>query len=200
MNQNNKRITMAGLVVLLAWLLVSHQAQVQVALASAANAWASVPVLCIGDCDRNTTFDSPAIRVPAAQTAPPTGWRAAWALDLLSRLGNRQPTQATVNLVVAWTLAEDGREGPGTAWARNNPLNTTQAGFGEIEVINDDGVKGFPDYKSGMAATLQTLSYGYYAEIVAGLQTNDPERALRGLYASPWGTDATDVESLWRGM
>lgn len=133
-----------------------------------------------------------------AQSAPPTNERERWAIDILAGLGNRQPSAETIAFVVAWTVAEDGREGPGTALARNNVLNTTQQGYNETTTINGDGVKGYATYQDGLAATLQTLSYGYYTEIVAGLQTNDPERALRGLYASPWGTDARNVETLWR--
>lgn len=138
---------------------------------------------------------------PTSAPAPSDEPRAAWARDLLARLGNADPTPATVGLVVAWTLAEDACMhdcGYSSAWERHNPLNTTQEGYGAYATINGDGVKAYPDYESGMAATLQTLSYGYYAEIVAGLKSNDPERALRGLYASPWGTHVDDIATIWR--
>lgn len=51
-----------------------------------------------------------------------------------------------------------------------------------------------------MNATLLTLASDHpgYAEIVAGIQTNDPERALRGIAASPWGTAAATTEVIWR--
>lgn len=137
----------------------------------------------------------------AAQAEPVADTREAWAVDLLARLGNDAPSAATVALVVSWTVAEDvcmADCGYSSAWERFNPLNTTQTGYGAFATINGDGVKAYPDYESGMQATVQTLSYSYYTEIVAGLQTNDPERALRGLYASPWGTSAASVERLWR--
>jgi len=137
---------------------------------------------------------------PIAESFPVSmgDWRTDWCTDLIHRLGNNQPTKSTIDYCIAWTMAEDSRDGPGTAHARWNPLNTTQTGFNQTETINGDGVKGYADYESGMGATIQTLSYSFYTEIVAGLQSNDPERALRGLYASPWGTDADDVNALWR--
>lgn len=109
--------------------------------------------------------------------------RESFALDLLKRLGNAQPTSEIVAFVVQWTLAEDS----GTnAFDRFNPLNTTQTGFGETETIDGDGVKRYPDYEHGMAATLQTLSYASYTGIVEGLLTNNPELARTALINSPW--------------
>lgn len=137
----------------------------------------------------------------------PADERERWALDLLARLGNAQPTPATLAFVVAWTRAEDSclhNCGYSSAADRNNMLNTTQEGFGATHAIDGDGVKNYPTYEQGMAATLQTLSYGYYTEIVAGLQTNDPERAYNGLINSPWagsrygGGAAFGQE--WRGI
>jgi hypothetical protein len=142
----------------------------------------------------------PAAPVIVAEAAPQAqDARSAWAVDLLARLGNNAPTAATVGFVVSWTVAEDACMqdcGYSAAFERHNPLNTTQTGYGAYATVNGDGVKAYPDYESGM----QALSYGYYTEIVAGLQSNDPERALRGLYASPWGTSAASVERLWRGQ
>lgn len=144
---------------------------------------------------------SATIEAQAVPLAAPADAREAWAIDLLRRLGNDAPDAATVAFVVAWTVAEDACMsgcGYSSAWERYNPLNTTQTGYGAYATINGDGVKAYPDYESGMAATVQTLSYSYYTEIVAGLQSNDPERALRGLYGSPWGTSAAHVEQIWR--
>ena len=85
-------------------------------------------------------------------------------------------------MIVQWTIAEDAGDG---AFARHNPLNTTQAGYNETHAINDDGVRGYATYADGLAATLQTLSYGYYVDIVAALRANDPDAARRALWASP---------------
>lgn len=123
--------------------------------------------------------------VEAAQTGvqPPQGSREAWARDVLAGLGNVQPSAATVTFMVEWSLAEDAGDG---AMARNNLWNTTQPGFHDLGCMNEDCVRTYATYQDGVAATLQTLSYGYYAEVVAGLQTNDPARAKAGLIASPW--------------
>lgn len=122
--------------------------------------------------------------------------RVELALQLLAALGNAQPSAETVAYVIAWSMAEDR----GTdALNRNNPWNTTQQSSSVTMVINSDGVKGYRTIEDGIAMTALTLSYGYpgYADMREGLQTNDPERALRGLYASPWGTDADDVASIF---
>lgn len=151
------------------------------------------PLFCLAIVAGLATFAR--LHPPQGAQALPTDARSAWAIDLAHRLGNAQPSAETIALLVAWTKAEDVSDG---AFARNNPINTTQAGYGEYETINGDGVKSYPDYEAGMAATVRTLTYAPYAEIVAGIQTNDPERALRGMYASPWGTDMRNVERLWR--
>ena len=126
--------------------------------------------------------------------------------DLLARLGNAQPTAATVALVVAWTVAEDGclREcGYSSAFERNNPLNSTMPGYNAIGTIDGDGVKNYPTYEDGMQATIATISLGYYTEIVAGLRANDPERAFHGLINSPWAGSryggGTSFGQDWRG-
>lgn len=144
----------------------------------------------------------PAIVAAAAQTAPAapvqlTTSREQWAYDLALALGNPAPDAATVALIVAWTRAEDGDDAG--ALARHNPLNTTETA-GAVAVVNSHGVKAYGSREDGIAATVQTLSYSYpgYAEIAAGLATNDPERALAGLHASPWGTSAGLVETIYR--
>lgn len=105
------------------------------------------------------------------------------AYDLLCALGNEQPTPATLAFVVEWSLVEDSSNG---AIGRNNPWNTTQPGFNETGTINGDGVKSYASWHDGLAATVHTLTNGYYDEVVIGLQTNDPDRAMAGLIASPW--------------
>lgn len=131
--------------------------------------------------------DAPTVSLPSDP-------RTAWAVDLLGRLGNTAPTPETVAFVVAWTIAENRGDG---ALNRNNPLNTTQESASTTMVINSDGVRGYATYEDGMWATLQTLSYGYYTEIVAGLLTNDPERAKQGLFQSPWAASHYGYGAAW---
>lgn len=144
--------------------------------------------ICLGDTCvrwRNST--------QTVYTSHETGDRAAWAIDLLARLDNTQPSADIVTFVVAWTRAEDGGS---DAMDRHNPLNTTQPADGDWS-INSVGVRGYPDYETGMAATIETLTNGLYDPLVIGLQTNDAQLALQGLCASPWGTSCANVETLY---
>lgn len=130
-----------------------------------------------------------------ASAAPPTaGWREVFARDLLARLGNPAPTDATVAFVVEWTIAEDVSDG---AAARNNPLNTTQASAAETMTINEDGVRGYATERDGLDATVQTLGYGYYYRLVAALQANDPIDARQALWASPWASSHYGYGASW---
>lgn len=127
----------------------------------------------------------PEAAAPTAQAAPANA-RQAWARDLLTALGNPAPSPQIVQFVVEWTVAEDGRDGDGSALARHNPLNTTMPSEAATLTINSDGVRGYASRADGLAATVATLQNGWYEELRASLLTNDPDRALRGLIASPW--------------
>lgn len=137
---------------------------------------------------------APQLVADAAPLVQPIDARERFARDLLSGLGNTSPTPDTVRMIVNWTLAEDAGNG---ALARNNPLNTTQGGYNETHAINDDGVRGYATYADGLAATLQTLSYGYYVDIVAALRANDPDAATRALWASPWAASHYGYGAAW---
>lgn len=139
-----------------------------------------------------TMAPAPAPIVDVAQ--PATNDREAFALDLLARLGNAQPSAETVVMVVEWTLAEDAGDG---AMRRYNPLNTTQPSVSETQVINGDGVRGYADYEAGMDATIKTLTNGYYDAVVAALQANDPEGAKRSLWDSPWAGSHYGYGASW---
>jgi murein DD-endopeptidase MepM/ murein hydrolase activator NlpD len=110
--------------------------------------------------------------------------RERWAHDLATRLGNPQPSADIVSLIVAWQTEEN-------TTAAFNPLATSQDMPGAT-LFNSSKVKNYPDYQTGIEATAITLSYSYvgYAEILVGLQTNDPNRALAGLTASPWAEES----------
>ena len=171
------------------WLIVL------LALAIAATFWLESPILKVtplapGVHTRLAGGKHPGLvgAKPVFVNASGEGYREQWARDFLAMppINNHTPSQATVTMVVEWTLSEDGREGAGTAFARNNPLNTTQTGFNEVTTINDDGVKGYATRADGLAASAQTISYGYYTGVLAALRENDPERAKRALWASEW--------------
>jgi hypothetical protein len=135
-------------------------------------------------------------------TYPPTGYELTteaelWAYDLAARLGNPAPSFETIMFLVAWQAGE------GTS-AQFNPLATTQPMQGAT-CFNSlpsmpCGVKNYPSREDGLQATIETLRAGHtgYADIEAGIVSNDPERALRGLHVAPWGTSASLVEQLYR--
>lgn len=125
-------------------------------------------------------------------TAPPADpgkfTQKDWAVDFLTRIG--APTSpGNVAAVIAWEQAEGGHFVNNATY---NPLNTTEPA-GATKSINSVGVKAYPSYEAGMAATLKTITspanagFGYPA-IVAGFQRNDPLGALNALAASKWGT------------
>lgn len=130
------------------------------------------------------------LMAPAAmdqRAAPPAGWET----DLLVALGNAQPAAETVAYLDAWHQAEGGT-------ASYNWLNTTQEAPGATCYNADPCVKNYPTYAAGIQATVETLQANEpgYADILAGLQTNDLDRAQRGLAASPWGSSAALVQQV----
>lgn len=141
-------------------------------------------------------FLAGAVGVVRAHRAAPqgVGEREQWAVDFLKALGNTQPSGDTVAFVVEWTLAEDSSGG---AFARNNPLNTTQGGFEETQVINSDGVRGYSTREAGLSAALHTITNGLYNDVVAALLVNDPDAARRALWASPWAASHYGYGASW---
>jgi len=114
-----------------------------------------------------------------------TNARQQFALDLARALGNPQPNEAIVVFIESWAKAE------GVPESINNPLATTMP-RPNSSCYNWLCVRVYDSMATGIEATAATLrgTYQGYAEIVAGIQTNDPQRALLGLAASPWGTSA----------
>lgn len=128
---------------------------------------------------------------PPASVAVDGAPRTRWAFLLAHHLGNDRPSPDIIAWIVAWQRAE------GTG-ARHNPLATTQAMPGAT-LYNVVGVRNYPDESTGLRATVQTLHYSYpgYEDIREGVRANDPERAQRGLEASPWGTNAALVRRIY---
>lgn len=118
---------------------------------------------------------------PAAQSSytPLT-----WARELLHRLG-APDTPANESALVGWEAAEGGN------WRntdRFNPLNTTQYEPGAVST-NAPGVKAYTSWEQGFQATIDTLTNGLYAPIIAALDTGTDARAVTdAVNSSPWGT------------
>jgi hypothetical protein len=102
-------------------------------------------------------------------------------------------------VLVAWQRAE------GSA-AAYNPLATTEDWPGATCFNARPCVKNYPSYDDGLAATVQTLASDHpgYAEIVHGIQTNNPDLVLAGIAVSPWGTSAVLAaevyQEAWQGF
>jgi hypothetical protein len=83
--------------------------------------------------------------------------------------------------MVAWITAE----GTSAKW---NPLATTQSATGATN-FNSHGVKNYPDRATGLQATKETITNGFYAAIISAFQAaNDPQRTTRAIDSSVWGT------------
>lgn len=83
------------------------------------------------------------------------------------------------------------------AFARNNPLNTTQSGFEETQVVNSDGVRGYSTRQAGLAAAIHTVTNGLYSDVVSALLSNDAEGAKRALWHSPWAGSHYGYGASW---
>lgn len=111
------------------------------------------------------------------------GW-PGWQRELLVAMGIK-PTRARLDFLSAWQQCEGGH-------ARFNPLNTTEAVYGDSR-YNTAGVRDYADSMMGLAATLLTLRLPAYQSLRAALR--DPgldarQIAARGRHGiQVWGTD-----------
>lgn len=116
-----------------------------------------------------------------------------FADDLLHGIG-APITQTNRNLIFAWVFSENTK-------AQNNPLATTQPAAGATNFNSNGGypVKNYPDYKTGLDATIRTLTNGRYNGIVNDLRkgNNDPYNIVKANASefNTWGTGAALIES-----
>ena len=131
---------------------------------------------------------------PAPQTTPQP---QVWATLLCAQLGNTSPSADMLLFLEAWHRSEGGS-------AAFNPFNSTQVmdGSTDYNVNNGFPVQNYGSVAQGIAATVQTLRYDQpgYADIAAGIATNDVDRALQGLRASPWGSNADLAERVYHEL
>ncbi len=93
-------------------------------------------------------------------------------------------TGANVQALDAWQEAEGG-------FVHMNPLNTTQAAPGST-TWNSVGVKTYPDWKTAIRATAQTLKNGQYRGVMAALKKgNDVQAMAHAPRPLPRGVRAT---------
>ncbi|MGI8778091.1 MAG: D-alanyl-D-alanine carboxypeptidase family protein [Acidimicrobiales bacterium] len=139
---------------------------------------------------------------PGGPAEPPSGAGSGqftdfeWAKDFLSRLGVPDSPD-NEKVIVAWERAEGGHF---VNNAHFNPLNTTLNADGATS-INSVGVKSYPDYETGMQATLTTIRANYYTDVITALQAgNNPQGVIDAVGASPWGTAKDLFQQIYDGM
>lgn len=112
------------------------------------------------------------------QEAPHAAIGESWAIAVLAALGNEQPSAETIRYLEAWHRAEGGT-------ASYNWLNSTQRADGATD-YNSVGVKNYPSYESGVQATSETLTNGFYPRTLTGLVSNQP--IVDDAEMGTWGT------------
>lgn len=90
-----------------------------------------------------------------------------WAADVLKTL-NAPITTGNLKLLKAWQRAEGGHTNNSATW---NWLNTTRGK--QFPSINSVGVRAFPDYRTGISYTADTI-LGGYPGIVQALRSGKP--------------------------
>ncbi|MDQ6838001.1 MAG: C40 family peptidase, partial [Actinomycetota bacterium] len=158
---------------------------------------AALPVAAGVGITQVGTGDTPA-PTDAAPGAPPSSAAGAplGAVDPMQRFATDLLTNLAVPLsptniaaLKAWASGEGSR-------ARFNPFDTTQIEQGATPYNTNGGdpVENYPDYRTGLAATVATLEPGghpspLYTGILAALQAGTSTQAVEdAVTASPWGT------------
>ena len=128
---------------------------------------------------------------------PASFWQAAAALAD----GLHAPRNASIlKVLAAWSYCEKPHTGAG-AWEWNNPLNTTEPGFGSTGSVNSAGVKIYPSPAQGVAATVTTMTNGFYPAIVAALRAGNGAGVLGQVgEMATWGTDLACVRTTYSAL
>src|SRR5215471_21223343 len=96
-------------------------------------------------------------------------------------------TDNNINAMIAWMAFEGGHPFNPKSPFHYNPLNTTQKMPGSSSPGGPAGVQSYPDWKTGLDATVKTLSYGAYSHIrQAFVDDADPSVTLHAVKVSPW--------------
>ncbi len=111
--------------------------------------------------------------------------RADFALAVLEA-GDWPVTGNNICAIIGWAVAEGGHYVRGSTTF--NPLNTSWSAPGST-VFNSHGVKNYPDWPTGVEATVKTIRMGFYYWIRQAMyRGNDAAGVLNAVAASPWGT------------
>lgn len=112
-----------------------------------------------------------------------TGTELDWATDVLDGLGCPR-TLGAQQALVAVAVEEATR-------AADNPDDTTQPEPGAT-TYNWVGVRNYPSWAVGIAATVTTLRNGYYGPVLDALAAGDAQTIVTAWARSPWGTWSGD--------
>lgn len=111
------------------------------------------------------------------------------------RIG-RPTSQENEHAMLAWIRSEFGTSQPTPA--RYNPFATTQSkpGCTAFNTFGDPNnplhVWNYPDWATGVEATVDTLVNGYYAPILDALTNgHDAQAVVDAVHDSPWGSKPT---------
>lgn len=108
--------------------------------------------------------------------------RAIWANQFLQGI-DAPITASNLDTVITWIHNENGHS--------FNPINTTWGkSHDEWPVINGHGVKAYPDWNTGLRASVATIQESQYSEMLEALRRGTTPQEFEGLLIpTPWGTN-----------
>jgi hypothetical protein len=121
-----------------------------------------------------------------------------FAAAVLTKIG-APINELNVSALLKWMNQEDSRNESSNvplekiAINRFNPLNTTM-NMGDSQTMNEDGVRVYKDFNTGVEATAKTLKLDYYKDVVDAFKGSKGFDAIKSAVgASPWGTFKGDA-------
>lgn len=145
----------------------------------------------------SSDFSVPMIDTASLALAAQTPTRASFATQVLAGIG-APASEGNLAALASWMNGES------TA-AVFNPFATTWGlNDDDADNYNSVGVQNYPDFATGVRATVSTLSLSFYDQITAALRSGStPSELVDLVVASPWGTqgfgDPTGLETLLGG-
>jgi hypothetical protein len=110
--------------------------------------------------------------------------REQWASAFLTE-AHYPDVASNQQSIVCWIASENSN-------AEFNPLDTEEGGQPGETNYNGAGVKNYPTLEEGIAASLDTLHNGHYANIITALSEGaGPAFTCSFICASPWGSKPT---------
>lgn len=114
-------------------------------------------------------------------TVPPLN-QDQFAHDVLVGLGVKNPSRTQMAILVGWFKLEGGHYN-GRLY---NPLNSIWQKPGSTSGGSQGNIQSYPNYATGVQATVDTLKQSYYVKMVAALKKGLPETFVHELILSPW--------------